>query len=117
MIVKKYKTLKGYLKAVGGQVTVEFFFNSQIPLYRNGKNIRFEPCDELKREVADFFGKTLFKNKDRARNCADKLCNGWGDLSYFQCFYINIGKNGLYINNSLSGDAYNYCRREFMRSY
>lgn len=37
------------------------------------------------------------------------IVNNYGDTSLFQCFYID--KRGFY--NSLSGEAFDYCRRRF----
>ena len=39
----------------------------------------------------------------------ENLINNYGDPSLFQCFYID--KNGF--SNSLSGEAFDYCRRRF----
>ena len=44
--------------------------------------------------------------------------DGRGELDYFQCFYIDYSKKyGVYCSNSLSGEAYNYCKRMYLKKY
>lgn len=52
---------------------------------------------------------------------ATNLAKGNGDLSFLQCFAVQMEKvNGKwqyrFCSNSLSGPSYDYCKREYLRT-
>lgn len=103
----KYKTLKGLLNQTK-QITIEQFLNSRF--HHNTKGwINFELDEEEKKKVLESFSKYCFSTKKPQKRMFEKLVNNYGDPSLFQCFYID--KNGF--SNSLSGEAFDYCRRRF----
>ena len=115
--MKSYKTLRGLKKAYGIQVRVCDFFDQERRIYKNGKNVRLQPTKELQEKVARAFAEQVYTWKGAKENFVAILMSGssWLDWSLFQCFYVEQGKNGIRISNSLSGEAYNYCIRKFLR--
>ena len=116
-MIRYYKTLRGLKKAYGIQVRVCDFFDQERRIYKNGKNLRLQPTKELQEKVARAFAEQIYKKKSSKENFVASLTSGssWLDWSLFQCFYVEQGKNGIHISNSLSGEAYNYCIRKFLR--
>ena len=116
-MIRYYKTLRGLKKAYGIQVRVCDFFDQERRIYKNGKNVRLQPTKELQEKVARAFAEQIYKKKSSKENFVASLTSGssWLDWSLFQCFYVEQGKNGIHISNSLSGEAYNYCIRKFLR--
>ena len=117
-MISYYKTLRGLRKAYGGQVSVRDFFDRKRRVYRNGKDARLQPTKELQEKVARAFAEQIYKKKSSKENFVAILTSGssWLDWSLFQCFYVEQGKTGIHISNSLSGEAYNYCIRKFVLS-
>ena len=117
-MIRYYKTLRGLKKAYGGQIEVRKFFDSEERVYRNGKDVRLQPTKELQEKVARAFAEQVYTWKGAKENFVAILMSGssWLDWSLFQCFYVEQGKNGIRISNSLSGEAYNYCIRKFVLS-
>ena len=117
-MIRYYKTLRGLKKAYGGQIEVREFFDRKRLVYRNGKVVRLQPTKELQEKVARAFAEQIYKKKSSKENFVASLTSGssWLDWSLFQCFYVEQRKNGIFISNSLSGEAYNYCIRKFVLS-
>ena len=116
-MIRYYKTLRGLKKAYGGQIEVREFFDRKRLVYRNGKVVRLQPTKELEEKVARAFAEQIYTKKSSKENFVATLMSGnsWLDWSLFQCFYVEQGGNGIYISNSLSGEAYDYCIRKFLR--
>ena len=116
-MIRYYKTLRGLKKAYGIQVRVSDFFDQERRIYKNGKNVRLQPTKELQEKVARAFAEQVYTWKGAQENFVAILMSGssWLDWSLFQCFYVEQGENGIHISNSLSGEAYNYCIRKFLR--
>ena len=114
--IYKYKTLRGLLANHAGQMTAENLFNSRR-IYKSGRGwCSFKLSEEATREAAEMFANYLYSKGERRDEVAEGLARGYGDFSLFQCFYISYSKKyGVYCNNSLSGDAFNYCRRKYLR--
>ena len=114
--VYKYKTLRGLLANQAGQITAENLFNNRR-IYKTRRGwCSFELSEEATREAAEMFANYLYKKGERRDEVAEGLARGWGNLSLFQCFYISYSKKyGVHFSNSLSGDAFNYCRRKYLR--
>lgn len=116
MRTKNYKTLRGLLKQTQ-QLTIEQLFSGRFCHNTKGW-INFRLDEKAKREAADKFAKYLLSNKQRQNDLISALLDGSGELDYFQCFYIDYSKKyGVYCSNSLSGDAYNYCKRMYLKKY
>lgn len=118
LMIRYYKTLRGLKKAYGHQIRVSDFFDPQSQVFKNGKNVRLQPTKELQEEVAQAFARQLYVKKSSQRNFVAKLTSESCllDWSLFQCFYVELSKGKIRIGNSLSGEAYNYCIRKFLRS-
>lgn len=117
-MIRYYKTLGGLMKAYGGQIEVREFFDRERLVYRNGKNVRLQPTKELQEKVARAFAEQIYKKESSKEYFVARLMSGNSllyDFSLFQCFYVEQRKNGIHISNSLSGEAYNYCIRKFLR--
>lgn len=113
----KYKTIKGLLKQCG-QMTVEDFFSGMMYHKSKNKYLCFDLDDTERLKAAEKFAEYLLSSKKRRADLVDALMEGRGDLSYFQCFYVNYNnKHGVYINNSLSGEAFDYCKRMYLKKY
>lgn len=103
----KYKTLNGLLSQTK-QMTVEQFIDSRFHHKTKGW-INFKLDEEEKKKVLESFSKYCFSTKKAQKQMFYNIVNNYGDTSLFQCFYID--KRGF--NNSLSGEAFDYCRRRF----
>ena len=116
-MIRYYKTLRDLIKAYGGQVRVSVFFDRKEIVWKNGKNVRLQPTKELEEKVARAFAEQVYTWKGAKENFVAILMSGSSrlDWSLFQCFYVEQGENGIHISNSLSGEAYNYCIRKFLR--
>ena len=117
-MIRYYKTLRGLIKAYGIQVRVCDFFDQERRIYKNGKNVRLQPTKELQEKVARAFAEQVYTWKGAKENFFAILMseNCWLDWSLFQCFYVEQRKNKIFISNSLSGEAYDYCIRKFLRN-
>ena len=116
-MIRYYKTLRGLEKAYGGQIRVSVFFDRKEIVWKNGKHVRLQPTKELQEKVARAFAEQIYTRKSSKDNFVAILMseNCWLDWSLFQCFYVEQRKNGIRISNSLSGEAYDYCIRKFLR--
>lgn len=119
IMTRYYKTLRGLLKAYGERnIEIRYFFDVNQRIYRNGKNIRLQPTKELQEKVAKSFGSYIYKRKSAIDNFASILTSesSYLDWSLFQCFYVGLSRGKIRISNSLSGEAFDYCIRKFLRS-
>ena len=113
----KYKTIRGLLSQ-SGHMTIEYFFRNMFYHMSKRKFCGFSIDASLKRQVAEKFAEYLLSSKKRRADLIEALMNERGDLGYFQCFYVNYdNKRGVYINNSLSGEAFDYCKRMYLKKY
>ena len=117
-MIRYYKSLRGLKKAYGQQIRVSDFLDQARRLYKNGKHVRLQPTKELHEKVARAFAEQVYTWKGAKENFFAILMSGssWLDWSLFQCFYVEQRKNGIFISNSLSGEAYDYCIRKFLRN-
>lgn len=118
METRNYKTLRGLLihACSRRQVTAEDFFSGTIYHTKRGR-INFTLPAEEKRRAAEMFAKYLFATPHARRGVADALCEGRGDFSYFQSFYIILSKGrGLYVGTTLSGPGVEFCRKGYKKS-
>ena len=98
-------------------MTVEQLFSGRF-YHENAGWSNFALDEKAKREAAEMFAKYLVSNKQRQNDLVAALMDGRGELDYFQCFYINYSpKYGLYFDNSLSGEAFDHCKRMYLKKY
>ena len=103
----KYKTLNGLLSQTR-QMTMEQFLNKRFHHKTKGW-INFDLDGYIYDIVLELFSKYCFATKKAQKQMFHNLVNNYGDPSLFQCFYID--KRGF--SNSLSGEAFDYCKRRF----
>lgn len=111
-----YKTMRGYLKAIGHNYeSAEKFFSGRV-VCRTAKHTFYAvPSDLLRADVAQSFERFHWSRTNGAR--LNALMNGTcADFSFLQCFYVGMYGDREYFGNSLSGDAYDYCKRMFTKS-
>lgn len=116
--MRYFKTANGFIKSSYLQVTIENIMSGRTTFCHNGKykHENFKLSSEAIREIAKAFSVYLYSTKERACEVFDAFMQHHGDYSLFQCFYVEWSENSLRFSNSLSGEAFNYCRREFMKS-
>lgn len=119
--MRKFKTLRGFLNSTYRKnIAVESLLNGRGFFYR--KDDRYACCEnfqlsnEALKEFADIFSKYLYSTKSKADEVRYGIINHLGDNSYLQAFYISLNGNNIRISNSLSGEAFNYCKRKFKAS-
>lgn len=111
-----YKTLKGLLKQTADtQVTAEQLFKKRLYIRRAWRNVELSENAHI--EACKLFANYCVKNKNRALDMAYSLKCGYGDFSLFQCFYFSLHKGDIIISNSLSGEAFNHCVRNYLKKY
>lgn len=113
--IYKYTTLRGLL-ANCEQMNAGALFGSGRA-YKNGRGcFSFELSEQARKEAAELFASYLYSKGARRAEVAEGLREGWGDLSLFQCFYFSYKPGrGVWCSNSLSGEAFEYCRRKYLR--
>lgn len=109
-----YKTEKGYFKnsLAPYENLQDFFGRTYCGISKDGNFFLYKVAsDELKSKVADIIIARHFgwRKKSERELIKNALMNGMCDLSYLRCFYTDG-------SNSLSGDAYSWCKRKFLRS-
>lgn len=111
-----YKTLKGLLKQTS-QMSIERLFTGRF--YHNTQRYcNFTLAESEKRKAAEKFAEYLISTKKRRSDLVEALMNERGELDYFQCFYIDYSpKHGFYCSNSLSGEAFEHCKRMYLKKY
>lgn len=115
MQTKNYKTLRGLLSQTG-QMNIQSFF-SGIFYHKTKGRCNFTLSDDEKRKAAVKFAEYILATKSRRKSLVEALINGRGNLNYFRCFYIDYSPKGcLYCSNSLSGEAFEYCKRMYIKS-
>lgn len=117
-IMRHFKTIKGFVNSSYLQVTIESIMSGRTTFCHNGtyKHENFKLSSDAIREIAKGFSEYLYSTKERANEVFDAFMQHRGDYSFFQCFYVEWSGNSLRFSTSLSGEAFNYCRREFMKS-
>lgn len=105
----KYKTLPGLLSQTR-QLTVEEFLNGRFNHKKKGW-INFKLDSNEYKKTLKAFSEYCFSSKKAQNNLFYNLVNDNFDSSFFQSFYIE--KNCF--SNSLSGEGFNYCLRNYYR--
>lgn len=114
----KFKTLRGLIRASSGQLTAENLFSGRVYLSRGRGWCKVVLSEAARLEAAQMFAAYCVASKARRADMAEALTAGRGDLSLFQCFYFDLYFNSMpQISNSLSGEAFNYCVRQYLRRY
>lgn len=116
--MRTFKTLRGFYKSCYSQVTVENILNGRTA-FKSKNSYKYDTfilSNEALKEFALLFSKYIYSTKERQRQVYESIISKRGDYSFFLCFYLSEYKGKLRIGNSLSGEAYNYCRREFIKT-
>ena len=113
-IKKYYKTLNGFLNAVGKNNVSVYLSMRGYPVVKDGKRYELYLEDSAKEELGEYMAELWSK---RYHNfVVDAFKESKGDFSYFQCFYIERYNGTIHIGNSLSGDAYDYCKKMWKKT-
>ena len=116
MKTRKYKTLKGFLNQCRyNQLTAEQLFTGRV--YIRGRWCNVELSENARTEASKLLASYCVKTRSRAKAMADALNARNGDLSLFQCFYFYLRNGEIFISNSLSGEAFNYCVRMYLKKW
>ena len=113
----KFKTLRGLIRAASGQISAASVFSGRCYLSRGRGWSNVVLSDRARLEAAQLFAAYLVKTPARRADMVEALTAGRGDLSLFQCFYFDLTPDGVRVSNSLSGEAFEYCKREYLRRY
>ena len=113
----KFNTLRGLIRAAAGQVTVYSVFSGRVDLSRGRGLSNIVLSDRARLEAAQLFAAYLVRTPARRADMVEALTAGRGDLSLFQCFYFVLTPSGVHVYNSLSGSAFEYCKRRYLRRY
>ena len=113
----KFNTLRGLMRASSGQLTAEAVFSGHVYLSRGRGWCNVVLSDRARLEAAEMFAAYCVTSKARRADMVEALAAGRGDFSLFQCFYFVDYGRGVQISNSLSGEAFNYCVRQYLRRY
>jgi hypothetical protein len=113
-IKRTYKTLNGFLNAVGKHTVSVYLSMGGYPLIKDGKRYELYLDDSAKEELGEYMAKEWSK---RYHNfVVDAFKNSEGDFSYFQCFYIERYDGRIRIGNSLAGESFDYCKKMWKKS-
>ena len=113
-IKKYYKTLNGFLNAVGKHTVSVYLSMEGYPVIKDGKRYELYLDDSAKEELGEYMAKKWSK---RYHNLVvDAFKNSKGDFSYFQCFYIERYDGKIHIVNSLPGKNFDYCKKMWKKT-
>lgn len=121
--MKTYKTLDGFFKAATKNKGYDMLricdiLNNNIFHDKNTyKPVKFELTGQAMEDFADLVSKYLYVGKSARLTIKDAIKNNCGDKEeYLQCFYLSKHKGKFYVSNSLSGEAFDYCKRKFYKT-
>ena len=113
-IKKYYKTLNGFLNAVGKHTVSVYLSMTGYPVTKDGKRYKLYLEDSAKEELGEYMAKLWCK---RYHNfVVDAFKNSIGDFSYFQSFYIERYDGPIHIGNTLSGENFDYCKKMWKKT-
>ena len=113
-IKKYYKTLNGFLNAVGKHTVSVYLSMIGYPVIKNGKRYELYLDDSAKEELGEYMAKLWCKRCHSL--VVDAFKNSKGDFSYFQCFYIERYDGTIHIGNSLAGENFDYCKKMWKKT-
>lgn len=117
-IQRRYKTLKGFMKARGiNDVPLYEVLDGAIKYdYKDKKLRRFKLTlsDDARKQVADLMADLW--SKSYRKRVVEKVMDKTADNSYVQCFYLQHYFGKYSIGTSLSGPNYDYCKRMWLKS-
>lgn len=118
MRTKRFKTLKGFQQFVGcnwhNSIPVSKVLNGEFYIYPNRYHIYLDgnALEQFATMVAEY----LYSDKEKQEKIRKAIMEHQSDKGeYLQSFYLSLHNGEFYINNSLSGEAFNYCRRKFLQ--
>lgn len=118
-IQRRYKTLKGFEKAVGFNCINLDRVLDGYPKYesKGGKLVclRLELDEETARKEVAILLARLWSKPYRKR-VVEKVMGRRGDNSFLQSFYLEHYSGKFRVGTSLSGLNYDYCKRMWLKS-
>ena len=118
-IRREYKTLNSFVKVVGKNIIPlnEVLDGVSVCKFK-GFTVAVRYILSLKedglKEVAELLAKCWCKNYHK--RVVEKVLNHEGDNSYLRHFQLEKLSDGYFIGNSLNGEAYDYCKRMWLKS-
>lgn len=114
--MKAFKTVEELAKFGNGQIRLKELFT--VGVWENGRFVKFELPESELLVLAKMVAEYLYSTKGRQNNIVKAILNNDGDYSYLECFYLEFSntRNKAYISNSLSGEAFDFCRRKFYKT-
>lgn len=112
-----FKTLRGLLRAASGQISAASVFSGCVYLSRGRGWSSVVLSDRARLDAAQLFAAYLVRTPARRADMVQALAAGRGDLSLFRYFYFDLTPSGVHVSNSLSGEAFEYCKRRYLRRY
>ena len=113
-IKKYYKTLNGFLNAVGKHTVSVYLSMRGYPVIKDGKRYELYLEDSAKEELGEYMAKLWCKRYHDL--VVDAFKNSIGDFSYFQSFYIERYDGRIRIGNTLSGENFDYCKKMWKKT-
>lgn len=116
MKTKKFKTLKGLCKFAGKVIPVSRILNEEFFIYPNRYRIILEGT--ALEQFATMLAEYLYKGRKQQEQIREAVIRHQSDRGeYLQCFflYYDTKNDTIFINNCLSGEAFEYCRRKFLK--
>ena len=113
-IKKYYKTLNGFLNAVGKHTVSVYLSMIGYLVIKNGKRYELYLDDSAKEELGEYMAKLWCKRYHSL--VVDAFKNSKGDFSYFQCFYIERYDGTIHIGNILAGENFDYCKKMWKKT-
>lgn len=112
--MKTYKTLEGFLKSSTKGKVCKYLRICDI---LNNNSIKFELQGKALNQFAELVSNYLYSGKTARLDIKNAIIRGCNDKNeYLQCFYLSNRNGKFYVSNSLSGEAFEYCRRKFYKT-
>lgn len=114
--MRKFKTLKGLMKSAGrNNLSLADVLDRRLWFKTSHKTEYFYLYDSALKEVANLLAGNW--SKGYRKRVVNKVMANEGDNSYLHCFMIERLNDGSFrVGNSPSGEAYDYCKRMWLKS-
>lgn len=115
-IKKTFKTLRGFKNFVGRHATpISTILNGEFYNYPKRYHVTLE--GKALEQFATMLSGYLYMGKEQQAMIKRAVMEHHTDPhGYLQCFYLDYYHGEFGISNSLSGEAFEYCRRKFLKT-
>ena len=115
-IKKTFKTLRGFKNFVGQHATpISTILNGEFYNYPKRYHVTLE--GKALEQFATMLSGYLYMGKEQQAMIKHAVMEHHTDPhGYLQCFYLDYHHGEFWISNSLSGEAFEYCRRKFLKT-